>query len=66
MRRIIINIDDAMEDWMALERVTQVVERGMLSPDGSQYCYSFADGSHVSCQKRPSGTLTFYVGGSDE
>jgi hypothetical protein len=65
MKKIILRIDDNIDDEKALRMALVVVEMGKISKtDGKdQYCFhsTFKDDTAVSVLKQPTGTETFYI-----
>jgi hypothetical protein len=61
--RIIINIDCKCSLSGALEYVHRVIDSGLISANGTEYCYvtSFRDGTVVYSDRRKSGTHSFVV-----
>ena len=63
-RRIIINIDENTEDGEAVDHVRRVIDQGLISNGGKQYCYvtTFRDGKIVYAGKTRKGNSVFVVG----
>ena len=65
MRKLILRIDDEIEDLEALYMAITVVKYGKISETAGQpqYCFHtrFKAKREVSVLKRPSGTETFYI-----
>jgi hypothetical protein len=65
MKKIILRIDESIDDEKAVELALIVVHGGKVSKTNGEdhYCFHtvFHDDSSVTVVKHPSGTETFYI-----
>lgn len=62
-RRITITVDDEVNDFGAIRRCMEVVDKGYLSKNGTAYCLCtvFNSGVVVLADKTRTGNLSFKV-----
>lgn len=65
MSKLIITIDDTVDDLTAAYYVMKVIQQGRISESRNGRCYCFAttfkDGGQVLAERTAAGTDTFWV-----